>query len=175
MIIVMPTVPYSGTHFLKHRILNEDWHFDHRNPDKPPGANTIYSSHYETHFISRWVELVTEYPTVIVMRHPYRNKIACERRPILNHVNMGWLHNWTGLLTVAKHFKDVMYLHVDDCEIREEQAGIIRKRFRPDLDPVIDWTLNDKTNTKSDTHKLEIQDDLAIPKEFINFYEETKL
>ena len=175
MILVMPTVPYSGTHFLKSRILNQDGLFKVINPSEGCSGDKIYSSHYEDRFMAGWLNLVANYPTIIIMRHPYRNKIACERRPTTRNHVFDWYQNWTGLIDVSYHFVDVMYLHVDDMDIREDEAAAIRKRFRPDLGRHIDWTLNGKdTNTKSGTHSIDIEHDSEIPEIFIDFYEMTK-
>ena len=172
MIICMPTVPHSGTHFLRNRVLNVDGRFTYVDPRVKPEGDLIYTAHYDTEYIKTWRTLVQQYPTVITLRHPARTCESYRRRNVIGATNISYITQWEGLLHLSDYFNDVMYFHIDDNDIREEQAQRIQEKF--DLPIGVDWSHGHDTNSKTGTHEWVIPPDYKVPTEFIHFYEETK-
>lgn len=181
MIIAMPTVPHSGTHFLRLRVLkgreqvNGQDRFRMLNPtDKiEEGRDIIFTAHYDPKYLARWADIVNEYPTVIVMRHPARTTESYKRRGVIGGNGGVPQHGqWDKLLYMSEFFNDVMFLHLDSPVIRIIQARAIQKRF--EIPMGVDWTVGQEVNTKAGTHEWEPPDDYDVPQEHINFYQEMK-
>ncbi len=77
MAILVPTIPHTGTKLLANDILREYEHNALIN--KPEGQQKI-DDHIFPEKITRWKELLNEYPAIIPLRNPISVAVSWERR-----------------------------------------------------------------------------------------------
>ena len=181
-IVIAPSVKHCGHHFIMEQIFKPEY-----TPTPPYGTpigNTVFTGHFEecNGFNNMWFILGERYKIYIPLRHPARVLESIRRRG-LRQVNFHseFFMQWSTMMNCINHWsihgKKVMYIHLDDYELRTKQAASILD----DLDMShkynsIDWSVNGKNGSRQNTHDLDINDELLVdvPKYFIDFYENAK-
>lgn len=180
MIIISPSVKHCGHHFLRYRILEPyftGW---------PPHTQIPYEDknyclygHFEHNNTNNFNTLWNNYggmtTAVIPLRHPARVLESYRRRSTVQSREGEFMQEWRYMMDITQNFKDVWWFHLDDNDLREEQAHAIQFDLLGQAVD-IDWSVNKKTGSKKDTHDLTITNELLkdIPQSFIDFYEEKK-
>ena len=194
MIIVCPSVQYSGHHFTLNRVFKAWWmrgghHDDDYSEEsgqyfaQPPThpvnkENTILTGHFDDSYSYLYHVLAIKNPLCVPMVHPSRNRESWKRRNTFSDLPHGrYMTAWNRLIDLCDKvgYDNIHFLHLDDKEIREKQAALMQRLIGSKDE--IDWSVDPEgTGARHGTQDYEITtDDLhATPEEFVDFYYETK-
>ena len=167
------SVPHNGYHLLKNRVMTG---YDYKNCHDRPNTladNTVVSGHYYFYETHLWVKYLMALPSIIVLRHPARSLLSFQKR---NKTYTEWFHQWSTMILMDGLFINPLYVHIDNKDIRNEQALRIRKSAGI-KDKEIDWSVtkgngDNSTGSYHDTEFAPIgqNDPYIIPQLFIDYY-----
>jgi len=178
MIFAMPSVPHSGHHFMRYRVFvgyNDnspyDWDADITRGESRLNDPSIISGHFHGPEMYLWEQIVQQYPVIVPLRHPARNWLSFQKR---RKSHLLWSSQWDNMIRLSKTFVSPLYIHIDQLDVREDEAAIMLDAA--DLDHEVDWSTDkNETGARYGTEFAEITEDLLedIPQEYIDFYYET--
>jgi len=77
MIVLIPTIPHTGTKLVANELFKD---FEHNALINKPQNNQKIDDHIFPEKMTRWKQLLSEYPAVIPLRHPILTAVSWERR-----------------------------------------------------------------------------------------------
>lgn len=169
-VIVAPSVPHCGHHFLMHRVLPE---FQIISPwDEPVEKRSAYCAHFDNKVIGYWPGLLPKYRAVVTLRHPRRVLESFRRRETVDSNETVYRMHWKRFLGLVDKMVSPLYLHLDAIDVREREAERIRAELGLDA-ASIEWDAID--GGKKGTHDFELtaENISEAPQEFVEFYEAT--
>jgi hypothetical protein len=174
--ICVPTMMQSGTHLLRFEILRR---FHKGNPtalhyfDGETDNRSFVFHLHEPEYQYIYQSMMEQLPVFTSLRHPYRMWQSYLRRQTkdrMNHTIDLFNLQWNRQINVTAKYNP-MYVHVDNEEIRDKQVDEMGKFLNLPLKT--NWPVNNHSGSVHGMHKVKIQQDKRISKEFIDFYYET--
>lgn len=140
MIILVPTIPHTGTKLLTEDILRSFEHNALRN--KPKNRQKI-DDHIYPEKLTRWKELLAEYPAIIPLRNPVSIAVSWQRR----NKDIGeFIVMWYILVEIIDQYNP-QYLPIDTKE-RDYYLNRINKKLRLEL--YTDWPVINSVHNSID-------------------------
>ena len=170
MLICVPSITHSGTHLLRHFVLEEyktQVGFAARTRD----MNTMMAGHLlnaSANVIRKACEDADRVYTPL--RHPVRILESFKRK---NAPFEYYMEQWGLMVNVLSKYNPT-YFHTDIPELRVIESQEIRKDLRlPNIE--IDWTPRKETGCVRGTHDFEVTPELEaeIPDWIMEFYNKT--
>lgn len=145
MVILIPTIPHTGTKLLADSLLFE---FEHNALINKPKNGQKIDDHIYPEKITRWKELMQEYPAIVPLRHPIKCAVSWERR---NRDLGEMVVMWYILVEQLDQFNP-HYLPIDSPK-RNQYLNRINQSLGLKLST--DWPI---TNSKHGSSEATIQD-----------------
>jgi hypothetical protein len=140
MIILVPTIPHTGTKLLANEILRD---FEHNALINTPKNRQKVDDHIYPEKMTRWKELLKEYPAIIPLRNPVSIAVSWERR----NKDLGELMvMWYILVEQIDQFNP-HYLPID-VKGRDYYLDRINKQLRLEL--YTDWPVINSVHNSLD-------------------------
>ena len=140
MIILVPTIPHTGTKLLANDILRD---FEHNALINKPKNGQKIDDHIFPEKITRWKELMTEYPAIIPLRNPVSIAVSWERR----HRDLGELMVMWYILVEQLDKFNPSYLPIDSLD-RNKYLDRINQRLGLKL--TTDWPIVNSVHNSTD-------------------------
>lgn len=175
MIFISPSVRHTGRNFLQKRIYEPSFRVWPRlRRPVPAGLDAVLTGHYvdSSGTNNLWKGFAPKYTAILPIRHPARVAEAYRVRFAVSGVGFDdFKYQWECMMELSEICKEVLWLHLDDPTLREEQAERIQLKLG--IKQPIDWTISEEINCRHGTHNIAITEELldGIPPEFIKFYE----